>query len=477
MPRTSGSLPTQFLGHLGELNLVRSTFDPSYNEQHGALVYRLLQKLQGYYEETKSKTFRLNMAGTPLVVTKDPKVYKSVLGPFQKHFANSVSFRKAFGYFAPSSMIVLESKSWNRVRKVATRALALQSIDHIPSIVCSTVDTWRSIQPENALDFHLNPDQEFPKWTFDCFNRLMYNWDSKATCNNPLSLEVVRDCGIISHAMSKRMMLPYELLWKLPLPENQRIDQAKERLMMHTFELVHARREAVDERQTTLLDCLLVASEEARLSTDEVYDQVFTFFFAAFDTISHTLSLLLNHLAADPTVQEELRQAILQTFPNGKSDIAKATLDDLNKCDYLTWVVNEIFRLTPTTTGVSRTCIKSCVINGYQFDVGDQFLFDGVGVGRTREYFQNQPDLDAFRPRRFAQLGSIDKTLSMPFGMGSRICPGRKLAVGQLKAFCAYIILSYDLTRPALLPLLYDMTIGITIKHGYDKMIWRVRDN
>ncbi|KAF0696588.1 Aste57867_12657 [Aphanomyces stellatus] len=479
-PRLSGSLPSRVLGHLGDLNVVEFLLDRRRSQaKDGAISYRLVERAKTWYGETESSTFQVNMAGQRLVFTKDPAVYKDVLGPRQKHFSNSDAFRKAFGSIVPASMIVIEGEQWVRVRKVATKAIAMQQIDHLPTDVADTMDKLlRKLQLESddpttgvvTMDTH----QAFPRATFDIFHKVMYKWDPDAVSNHPSSMTILNDAMVCAKAISDRILVPMEWFWRLPTADNKRAAAARDAFRANTHEFIAARTSYLntadnDQLDTSLLDCMIVAARDGALTHDELVDQIQTFFFGSFDTTSHSISLLLSHLAQYPYVQDKLRAALQALFPDGKDSIT--SLDALDKCVYLDWVFNETMRLVPHAVGHGRTCIEPCVIQGYSFEKGDEIVVHSSAASLDRANYPGQTDLDQYRPDRFGEM-ALNKTTTLPFGFGGRMCPGRKIATGELKAICAYAVLGWKLSRPANLPFLMDVPVGLGMREGHGVLIW-----
>ncbi|KAF0696596.1 Aste57867_12665 [Aphanomyces stellatus] len=481
MPRLSGSLSSHILGHLGDLGAFSLVLDPAGERaKAGGLTYRLHQRLPGWYDETSSKTFRLNAAGATIVYTKDPLVYKEILGPNQKHFTNGDAFRKTLGYLIPQSMIVIEGDQWTRVRKVATRAMARQMIDELPVTVGETLDKLLHV-PDAATEngspvapLQLDPAELFTRASFDIFHKIMYKWDPDTASSNSEALELLNSAIVCTGAVGDRVLLPFEWLWRLPLPSNRRIDAARDAMRAKTTSLIHARMATltnadVESLDLSLLDAMIVAASEGKLSEKELIDQVQTFFFGAFDTTSHTVAILLNHLAHNSRVQDTLRAELYEAFPGGYKTIP--TLEVLDQCAYLTHVLNESMRLTPFAVAIARTCVAPCTIHGYSFDKGSQVIVDCSEASKDPANYPGQADLDEFRPERFDEV-RFDKTVTLPFGFGGRICPGRKIALGELKAMCAYVVMGWKLSRQPNVPFLMDMTLGLNMREGHGMLNW-----
>ncbi|KAI0669354.1 cytochrome P450 [Trametes maxima] len=106
-----------------------------------------------------------------------------------------------------------------------------------------------------------------------------------------------------------------------------------------------------------LLKANMVASDEDKLPEAELIGQVATFIFAAMDTTSNALSIILTLLAEHPDVQEKLREEILEAS-NGED----LDYDALVSLPYLDAVCRETLRLHPPVTTVFRETRQDIVM-------------------------------------------------------------------------------------------------------------------
>jgi cytochrome P450 len=140
----------------------------------------------------------------------------------------------------------------------------------------------------------------------------------------------------------------------------------------------------------------------------------------------------------------------------------------LDAIEYLVWVLEESFRLHSTTSIIGRDCIKDTVAGGYQMRAGQTVVIDHGAVSRDPFFWQGQTDLDEFRPERFAKYPPDHKLLTLPFGFGSRICPGRRIAVAEAKTMIALLVSEYEILPPEdrSKKLVYDTKLGTTCVDG-----------
>jgi cytochrome P450 len=76
-------------------------------------------------------------------------------------------------------------------------------------------------------------------------------------------------------------------------------------------------------------------------------------------------------------------------------------------------------------------------------------------------------DLDKFRPERWGEHTPNKLHTVLPFGFGGRICPGKKIAICEMKVFISYILFKYQVSlRNPNEELELDMVLGINIKHN-----------
>jgi len=107
-----------------------------------------------------------------------------------------------------------------------------------------------------------------------------------------------------------------------------------------------------------LLKANMQASEEDRLTEEELLGQVSTFIFAAMDTTSSALSRILHILSERPKEQEKLRKEII----NARQGAGDLSHDELVSLPYLDAVCKETLRLYPPVSILFRTTRKDVVL-------------------------------------------------------------------------------------------------------------------
>jgi len=454
----------KILGHLAEMLQVSKLK----NENAGMGLVYLHQE---WYKKAKSKTVIVDMFRTKTVLCGEPEVYKEILGSKQDGFTNGLDFKIVFGYFFRTSIIVVDGEQWMRIRKVVQRAINRQNLDNVIPIMFSTIEKLFSQNEVNKM----RTSDMTNRITFDVFHRVMYGWDPKSVEFNPDATEILNSCNIIAHAIGNRNMLPIEILWKIPTKSNREIDKAVEKLKKFVTNFIKEERElklreqnVEKKNKNTLLDAMIMASEfgeDGGMTNEELYDQICTLFFGAYDTTSTTLKFLLNYLARYPNIQEKLRSCIIEKFPNGIDELEKSNLTSIEEINYLRFFIDEVNRLHALAPFFSRDCIKDTVVGNYEIKKGTRVIIDSKAVGQDPQFWNGQTDLSEFRPERWEEFSPSKMQSPMPFGFGGRICPGRKIALAEMKVFLVIILCRYQVKlRKPQEPIELQMNIGISLK-------------
>jgi cytochrome P450 len=216
-----------------------------------------------------------------------------------------------------------------------------------------------------------------------------------------------------------------------------------------TDELVFAE---IDDRRRVggggdedVLSWLLEAADPegsgARLSDQEVRDQVVSLIAAGYETTSAAVGWTLWASLANPGVWERLRAEVDAEI--GDSAI---TADRLRALTYLDNVVSESLRLWPPGAVAGRQVLEPIDAAGVRVPAGTIALYSPYVTHRLPDLW---PDALEFRPERWDtdDPGYVEPApLSyLPFGAGPRRCIGFAFALTEIKVLLAEAVRAVDL--------------------------------
>lgn len=111
-------------------------------------------------------------------------------------------------------------------------------------------------------------------------------------------------------------------------------------------------------------------------------------------------------------------------------------------------VLKEVMRLHPANWLMGRTCARPVTLAGYPLRAGERVLFTPYLLHRDPRFW-TEPD--SFDPSRWHD-GRVPYTgkAYLPFGAGTRVCPGARLGPVQVAMALGAIVGRYDLDLPLL---------------------------
>ena len=195
-----------------------------------------------------------------------------------------------------------------------------------------------------------------------------------------------------------------------------------------------------------LLEAMIVAADAggSGVTDREVAGNVLTMLLAGEDTTANTLAWMLDLLYRHP---EALRRAQAEVRALAL-DSSAFTPEAMAALNYLEACAHETMRLKPVAPFQVIEALRDTVIQGVRVPQGTAIWCVMRGDSVSERHFA---DPQAFRPERWlvdagpGQAASSAKRVSMPFGAGPRVCPGRYLALLEIKMAMAMLLAHFDI--------------------------------
>ena len=181
-----------------------------------------------------------------------------------------------------------------------------------------------------------------------------------------------------------------------------------------------------DSEARDLLSVLLGAG----MPRKQVRDQLVTFLFAGHETTASSLVWTLALLAEHPDESTQVREECRNFVKSGLASVA-----ELKSLEFTRNVYQESLRLFPPSWTLARQATESTRLGSHSLKRGTLVLIGIHSIHRRPDLY---PDPEQFRPSRF------ERPLShpfgyLPFGGGSRICIGQRVAMLEAVLFLALL--------------------------------------
>lgn len=257
--------------------------------------------------------------------------------------------------------------------------------------------------------------------------------------------DLVRNVANMFYETSRFQLLPVKLAHKLNLPAWRRFERANSKILRLATEYATRNIEKAKARDSkpSLTQDLLKLNV---LTEDEVCRSMVDLIIAAADTTSNSLQWMLYCLAKYPHAQSRIYHESMSLSRSGKIDLSG------NNSPFLKAFVKETLRLYPTAPFLARTLDKDIALNNYLVPSGKPFVFSLYTTSRMEKYFDQPLE---FKPERWLRTESEKDAVcpkrvknhayaSLPFGIGARMCIGRRAAEMEMCLFIASFTRNFE---------------------------------
>ncbi|KAG5344717.1 CP9E2 protein, partial [Acromyrmex charruanus] len=189
---------------------------------------------------------------------------------------------------------------------------------------------------------------------------------------------------------------------------------------------------------------------QMQLDMDDIVAQAYGFYFAGFETSSSVMSFITYKIATNPNIQIKLQQEIDELW--NESDV---TYEAVNKLKYLDAVIKEALRLFSPSI-MERICEKAYKLlpalpgeKSLTINKGMIIWVPLYAIHHDEKYYDNPEE---FRPERFLnnhQDNNYRSSFYFPFGLGSRMCIGRRFSLLMIKVVLFHLLARCELKQCA----------------------------
>ena len=341
-----------------------------------------------------------------------------------------------------------EGEAWKRQRKMVMAGFDPRHLRaYFPSLVtvCDRLESrWRrAAMAGQAIDLQA----DLMRFTVDAISGLAFGSEVNTLESDDQIIQQHLDK--IFPALFRRMLapLPTWRLWKT------RADRALDASIVEVNNAIdgfvaaaRARLEADPARRAApanLLEAMIVAADDpgSGITDKEVSGNVMTMLLAGEDTTANTLAWAIWLLASHPKSLARARAEVDAELgpPHEWTPERFAGLSWLEAC------ANETMRLKPVAPLLVVQALRDTTVADIRVPAGT-LVFGAMRSDSLREeYFAQAAQFDPGRWLDAGHSANSASRIGMPFGAGPRVCPGRHLAMLEMKMALATLLGRFDI--------------------------------
>lgn len=412
---------------------------------------RMHQIVEGWCREYGS-LFRFTIRHVPILVVADHDALAAVLRDRPDGFRRTDRMRVVGDDMGlEAGVFAAEGEAWRRQRRMVMAAFDSGHVKaYFPSLLTVTTRLRGRWQKAARARHSIDLQSDLMRFTVDAVAGLAFGADINTLESDENVIQ--RHLDKIFPALFNRMLSPIPYWRYVRLPADRRLDRSVLAVKAAIQGFVAQARErmradpTLRERPRNLLEAMIAAAdaEGSGLDDRDVAGNVLTMLLAGEDTTANTLAWTIYLLKRNPRTLQRAADEVWRFIGHS----AAFTLDQIGALEYIEACAHETMRLKPAAPVLGLQALRDTIVGDVRVPAGTLIW----GVVRhdsiDERYFPNAADFDP--TRWMAGDGAARATgaagrASMPFGAGPRMCPGRYLALLEIKMAIAMLLGAFEI--------------------------------
>ncbi len=391
------------------------------------------------WSRTYGEAFRFRIGPRQLVVLSNPETIATALRDRPDGFRRTTRMSRIARDMGFNGLFTAGGEAWRRQRPMVMAGFDPGRIKaYFPALVKVTERFERRWQRAAAAGEKIELQADLMRYTVDVTAGLAFGADINT---------IESDTDVIQQHLDKILPSLFKRLFA-PFPawrwlRNRSVDKHVNALQSAVTQFIaqaRARMEANPALRTqpaNLIEAMIAARETEGSGVDDadVAGNVLTMLLAGEDTTANTLAWMIYLLSRHPEALRRAREEVA-----GRN---VARYEEVSALPYVDACINETMRLKPVAPILLLEPIRDTSLGELELPAGT-LIMCLMRAGATDE--RRFPQAQTFDPGRWLTVSATSsKRVVMPFGAGPRLCPGRYLAILEMKMVTAMLLSQFEI--------------------------------
>jgi cytochrome P450 len=384
--------------------------------------------------------FRFRIGAREIFAVTDAETIGAILRDRPDGFQRSSRLVRVARKFGFDGLFAANGERWRRQRPMVMASFdPAHTKSFFPSLVRVTERFAGRWQRAATANEEIDLQADLMRYTVDVTAGLAFGSDINTIESE--SEVIQQHLDKVLPSLFKRLFAPFPS-WRWL--RNRSVEKHLHALQSAVAQFITQARARMDanpalrSQPTNLIESMIAARDTEGSGVDDadVAGNVLTMLLAGEDTTANTLAWMIYLLSRNP---EALRRA--QAEVAGR-DLRK--YENIMALPYVEACINETMRLKPVAPILMLEPIRDTKLGELEVPAG-ALLMCLMRAGATDE--RRFVDAHAFDPERWfsGPSASSAKRVAMPFGAGPRLCPGRYLALLEMKMLMAMMLANFEI--------------------------------
>jgi cytochrome P450 len=423
---------------------------PLVGNMHQFKIDKMHLKIEEWADQY-GEVYKVALGPTRATVVTSPSIIQQILKARPHQFRRMAKMDGVLQEAGVRGVFNVEGEEWKAHRRIVATGLDVKHQQQFFPAMLKSVQHLKERWDEAASTGQSDSiQQDLMRFTVDVTTMLAFGYEMNTLVSEG---DVIQEhLEKIFPTIFKRINAPIPTWRWIKRKTDKEFDHAVAEVFKLIDEFIAAAKNRLDEnpelkeRPTNFLEGMLVAAmEEESITDDDVRSNVITMLLAGEDTTAHTIAWVIFYLCKYPHVQKKLQEEADACLQNDSwlADYSKA-----KELPYLEAVAYETMRLKPVAPILLFNALEDVEMEDYLFKKGSNILIETRHSSMQCPHFKQPTD---FSPERWIVNGKQRKSEGhnldayMPFGSGPRFCPGKNLAILEMKLVLSMLAKNFTL--------------------------------
>jgi len=417
---------------------------PLIGNLHQMDTARMHQAMETWSEQY-GPYFRFRVGRRELLAVSDSGAIGTILRDRPAGYRRTQLLETVFQELGIAGVFAANGDAWRAQRRMVMAAFDTRHVkSYFPFLVRVTERFYRRLSRHARCGIEFDLQADLMRYTVDVVAGLAFGVDINTIESDGETIQT--HLNHVFPMLNRRLAAPIAYWRWLRLPADRALDRHLEIVHREVSRLIAQARERLAsnaelrEAPLNLIEAMLVesASPGAELSDEDVAGNVLTMLLAGEDTTANTLAWLMHLASREPAVLERLTDEAGGVL--GASLFAER-LETVSSLKFTAACAHETMRLKPVAPILLLQASGPKIVGDVAIP-GDTVVVALMRRGSMDERYFERPAL--FDPARWL-VTTGNERISMPFGAGPRICPGRNLALLEISMVTSMIFRNFEI--------------------------------
>lgn len=402
--------------------------------------------------------YKIRLGPSKHIVITDPEIYQEIMKQRPHHFRRMEKMDIIFQEEGVHGVFNAEGEEWAIHRKLVAQGLDVKHQQQYFPSICTTTkrlkNKWQKLA-QQAAGFDVQKD--LVRYTVDVTTSLAFGYEMNTI---EMGEDVIQNhLEKVFPTIFKRINAPLPIWRYYKSKSDKEFDTSFKEINRLIDEFITKGKQNLEENPSlkeqprNFLEAILAEAENSSKTIDNkvIRGNLLTILMAGEDTTAHTLAWMIYYLCLYPEWQDELAEEVKPYVSQNGVVEDYALLSNLKLIEAF---ANETMRKKPVAPLLLFEPLSDIEIKGYKFEKGRRLLIQTRHAAVNDDFFS---DGASFNPNRWLGIEKCPHYKNhnikafIPFGSGPRFCPGRNLALTEIKMVIAMLVNNFKLklvTKP-----------------------------